>query len=151
MSVLRGPEIAALIPHQGGMCLLGSVESWDDVAIRCTAGSHRDPANPLRENGRLAAVHLAEYAAQATAVHSGLFERGRGKRARPGLLVAMRDVRLEVERCDDIAADLEITARRLVSNAGGWLYGFEIDAGGRRLASGRVGVLPTGPAPDATA
>jgi predicted hotdog family 3-hydroxylacyl-ACP dehydratase len=137
-------EIERLIPHKGAMCLLESVEFWDDVEIRCAARSHTDPANPLREGGRLAAVHLVEYAAQATAVHSGLFERRKGGVARPGLLVALRDIKLEVERFDDIAAPLAIAARRLVSNAGGWLYSFEVKGADRLLAGGRIGVLPTG-------
>ncbi|HUS25396.1 MAG TPA: phosphotransferase [Candidatus Binatia bacterium] len=138
-------ELERLVPHKGSMCLLDSVESWDDVEIRCEARSHHDPAHPLRERGRLAAVHLVEYAAQATAVHSGLFERRRGGAPRPGLLVALRDIQLRVARCDDIAAPLTILARRLVSNAGGWLYAFEVKAGERLLATGRVGVLPSRP------
>ncbi|MEK6297982.1 MAG: hydroxymyristoyl-ACP dehydratase, partial [Paraburkholderia tropica] len=44
--------IAAHIPHSGAMCLLDSVEAWDDAQIRCLATSHLDTHNPLRANGR---------------------------------------------------------------------------------------------------
>jgi predicted hotdog family 3-hydroxylacyl-ACP dehydratase len=134
--------IAGLIPHAGRMCLLDAVESWSAAEIRCVSDTHRDPANPLRRDGILAAVHLVEYGAQAMAVHGGLAERAAGGTPKPGLLVALRDVKLEVARIDDIAAPLTVTAKRLVANAGGWLYGFEVEAAGRRLASGRVSVIP---------
>src|SRR3546814_8682964 len=56
---LSGRErIAALIPHQGEMCLWDGVVEWDAGSIRLRGGRHRDPANPLRSAGRLRAVHL---------------------------------------------------------------------------------------------
>ena len=135
-------EIAALIPHAGRMCLLESVESWSESQIHCRTSSHRDPENPLRRDGALAAVHLVEYGAQAMAVHGGLLERAKGNSARPGLLVAVRDLTLEVARLDSIEAPLLVHAKRLVANTGGWLYSFEVEANGRKLASGRVAVIP---------
>lgn len=135
-------EIAGLIPHQGRMCLLDSVLSWDETSIECVSATHRAPDHPLRVQGELAAVHLVEYGAQAMAVHGGLVARAQGATASPGLLVAVREVKLAIGRIDDIAADLTVRARKLVANAGGWLYAFEIDAGEQRLASGRVSVIP---------
>ncbi|MCY7388737.1 MAG: 3-hydroxylacyl-ACP dehydratase, partial [Burkholderiales bacterium] len=61
--------IAARVPHTGRMCLLDRVLQWDAHAIRCSATSHRDPDNPLREAGGLAMLAGIEYAAQAAAVH----------------------------------------------------------------------------------
>jgi predicted hotdog family 3-hydroxylacyl-ACP dehydratase len=140
--VIGRKEIESLIPHRGAMCLLDAVENWDEATIRCTTASHRDAANPLRRDGQLAAIHLIEYGAQAMAVHGGLAERAKGGTARPGLLVAVRDVTLEVARIDDIAAPLTVSAKRLVANAGGWLYSFEVEAAGKKLARGRVSVIP---------
>jgi predicted hotdog family 3-hydroxylacyl-ACP dehydratase len=134
-------EILRLIPHQGGMCLLDTVTAWDDARIECRADSHRDPANPLRHDGALAAVHLAEYGAQAMAIHGGLLGRAKGEPVRPGLLVTLREVKLGAGRLDDIAAPLVVMARRLLANADGLLYQFEVEAEGRALASGRVGVI----------
>lgn len=142
--MMERTEIESLIPHQGRMCLLDRVEHWDAAGIRCRSGTHRDPENPLRRDGALSAVHLVEYGAQAMAIHGGLLARAENGAARPGLLVAVRDLKLDVARLDDLSAELVVSARRLVANAGGWLYSFEAEAGGKRLASGRVGVIPPG-------
>lgn len=141
MEVVGRDEILRLIPHQGAMCLLDSVASFSETQIECGATSHRDPSNPLRHGGALAAVHLAEYGAQAMAIHGGLLGRASGAPVRRGLLVTLRDLKLAVTRVDDIAAPLVVKARRLLANADGLLYAFEVEGGGRRLASGRVGVI----------
>lgn len=146
MARIGRDELATLIPHQGRMCLLDSVEQWSEGQIECRTDSHRDPRNPLRHDGALAAVHLAEYGAQAMAIHGGLMERAAGGAARPGLLVTLRDLTLATARIDDVGAPLEVRACRLLANADGWLYSFEVDAAGRRLASGRIGVIHA-PAP----
>ena len=71
--------IAAHIPHQGSMCLLDAVLRWDTQHVACSATSHGDPSNPLRQFGRLGAACGIEYAAQAMAVHGALLaEHGRG-------------------------------------------------------------------------
>ena len=89
-------EIRTLIPHSGLMCLLDEVTQWDDRSITCVTNTHRDPANPLRRDGRLSAVHAFEYGAQAAAVHGGLRARSVGEIAPPGYLAALRDARLHV-------------------------------------------------------
>ena len=48
--------IAAHVPHQGRMCLLDAVLSWDASAIECSASSHRACDHPLRAHGRLGAA-----------------------------------------------------------------------------------------------
>lgn len=141
MSAVARAEILGLIPHQGGMCLLDAVDAWGDAEITCSTRTHLDPANPLRAGGALAAVHLAEYGAQAMAIHGGLVGRAAGEPVRPGLLVTLRDFRVHVARIDDVGGALTVRAKRLVANPDGKLYAFEIDGGGTRLASGRVGVI----------
>ncbi|KGO97540.1 phosphotransferase, partial [Lysobacter defluvii IMMIB APB-9 = DSM 18482] len=64
--------IEALVPHAGSMSLWDEVLDWSGERIVLRAWRHRDPAHPLRSNGRLHAVHLCEYGAQAMAVHGGL-------------------------------------------------------------------------------
>ena len=95
-------ELEALVPHAGAMCLWDEVVAWDAGRIALRAGGHRDPAHPLRSGGRLRALHLCEYGAQAMAVHGGLRARELGGVARPGLLVALRGVVLHVDRIDQI-------------------------------------------------
>lgn len=134
-------ELQGLIPHQGSMCLLDGVEDWGAGFLRCSSRTHRDPANPLWRNGRISALHLIEYGAQATAVHGGLLARERGETAPPGFLASLRDLRLACARIDDIEAALTVQADLLMSGEGGWMYAFNITAGERPLASGRVSVI----------
>src|SRR2546430_10589918 len=77
-------EIRMLIPHSDLMCLLDEVTQWDDRSIVSITNTHRDPANPLRRQGRLSAVHAFEYGAQAAAVHGGSRARAAGTIAPPG-------------------------------------------------------------------
>jgi predicted hotdog family 3-hydroxylacyl-ACP dehydratase len=130
-------DIRELVPHAGSMCLLERIVSADADSVVCSTSTHRAASNPLRNEGRLAALHLAEYGAQATAVHGGLT----GDGARAGMLVAVRDLKLHVERLDDIRGDLRVEARRLVSSPDGLVYSFAVHAGGRELATGRVSVI----------
>lgn len=135
-------EVRELIPHALRMCLLDSVETWDDTRIRCTTDSHRDPLNPLRSGDQLAALHLCEYGAQAMAAHGGLLaRRHRAARTAPGMLVALREVEFAVDRVDDIEGPLTVFAQVKVAGAGGCLYRFEVSAGSRWLARGRVSVI----------
>ena len=65
-------EIASRIPHQGSMCLLQEVQAMDADHIICATRTHLDPANPMREGGRMGAALGIEYAAQAMALHCAL-------------------------------------------------------------------------------
>ena len=130
--------LAGLIPHCGAMCLLDEVVRMDQESITCRAISHRNPDHPLREDGMLLAVSGIEYAAQAMAAHGALLE-SRG--SRPGMLAAVRDVVLSVERLDDIVDDLEVTARRLIGDSDRLLYEFEVRTGARELLRGRAVVV----------
>src|SRR3989442_8947652 len=134
-------EIRTLIPHSGSMCLLDEVTQWDDRSIVCATNTHRDPANPLRRNGHLSAVHAFEYGAQAAAVHGGLRARAAGATAPPGYLAALRHAQLYVERLDDIPEPLQVRAERLFGEVADTVYECEISAGGKLLARGRVTIM----------
>ncbi|GAB3346423.1 phosphotransferase [Lysobacter tyrosinilyticus] len=137
-------EIQALIPHQGAMCLWDEVVGWDATRIVLRTQGHRDPAHALRSADRLHAVHLCEYGAQAMAVHGGLRARERGGRARPGVLVALRGVSLQVERIDDLAGALECEATSLAEDANSQQYAFRIVHAGQLIAEGRAAVMLQG-------
>jgi len=128
------------IPHQGSMCLLDGIASWDTQRIRCTASSHRASDNPLRAHNRLGAACGIEYAAQAMAAHGGLLATA-GSKPRAGYLASVRGVELQVARLDDIAADLNVEAERLSGDDNTILYGFSISAGARMLLHGRAIVV----------
>jgi predicted hotdog family 3-hydroxylacyl-ACP dehydratase len=142
--VLNGDAIAALIPHQGAMCLLSEVERYDDRGIVCHATSHRLRTNPLRIEDRLPALAGIEYAAQALAAHCALVDAGAASGRRRGLLAGARNVTLNVDRLDDVAGPLTVSAERLVVDPPRLLYGFVINDGERELLSGRVAVVLSG-------
>lgn len=138
--------IAARIPHQGAMCLLDAVRSWDQQHARCTASSHRRLDNPLRFGARLGAICAIEYAAQAIAVHSALLD----AHAHPnvqmpppaaGYLASARAVDFFVERLDDITGDLDIEVERLSGDGISVLYQFCVRDNAAILVSGRAAVV----------
>lgn len=133
--------IAGHIPHQGSMCLLDNVESWDELNIRCRTASHRQADNPLRTEGRLGAACGIEYAAQAMAVHGALMDGSGMAGPRAGYLVSVRDARLEVARLDDIPGDLLVSARCSTRGESSSLYDFSLEAGGQQIVSGRALVV----------
>jgi predicted hotdog family 3-hydroxylacyl-ACP dehydratase len=132
--------IMSRIPHQGSMCLLDHVESWDEQRVLCIAASHRATDNPLRAHGRLAAACGIEYAAQAMAVHGALIAQ-QEHRPRAGFLASVRGVSLHVRRLDDIIGDLEVEARHFSSDGNHILYDFSISAARRMLLEGRAAVV----------
>jgi predicted hotdog family 3-hydroxylacyl-ACP dehydratase len=134
-------EIRTLIPHAGNMCLLDRVLEWDDESIVCTSETHRDPANPLRRDERLSALHAFEYAGQAAAVHGGLQARSAGVPAPAHYLAALRAAHLQVMRLDDIDSPLEIRARRVFGEARNAVYECQVSAGTVILADGRLTVM----------
>ena len=134
-------EIRTLIPHSGLMCLLDEVTQWDDRSITCVSNTHRDPANPLRRDGHLSALHAFEYGAQAAAVHGGLHARSVGTTAPPGYLAALRDARLSVVRLDDIRSPLQISANRLFGDGANTIYECRVSANNVPLADGRVTIV----------
>ena len=135
-------DIARLVPHAGSMCLLEEVLAWDESSIRCRAISHRDPANPLRSNGRLAAIIGVEYAAQAVAVHGGLT--ANFSKPQLGFLAALRDILCSVDRLDTESGDLVVSATRVAAEGGRLLYDFRLEGKGRELVKGRLSVVLRG-------
>ena len=126
------------------MCLLDQVVAWDSQIVHCRASSHRDADNPLRAHGRLGVACGIEYAAQAMAVHGALLAEATGQLAPvpvAGYLAGVRGVQLHAIRIDDVEEDLTVRAERIMGDAGGVVYAFEIQAGERVLLSGRATVI----------
>lgn len=139
--VLDHAWIAAHIPHQGSMCLLDRVESWDEESISCRANSHHHADNPLRARGQLGAACGIEYAAQAMAVHGALLAPEESTTPRAGYLVSVRGTQLHVARLDDVAAELEVKANCITRSENNILYEFSISAAGKLLLEGRAAVI----------
>lgn len=159
---LSHEEIACRIPHQGDMCLLAAVTSWNSERIACQATSHQATNNPLRAHGRLGAACGVEYAAQAMAVHGALVAESTADgldvdaAPRAGYLASIRSVTLHVVRLDTLGAPLLISAERITGDANTVLYSFAVKDGETVLLSGRAVVvldasalsLPPSPRPE---
>ena len=133
--------IAQHIPHQGNMCLLDYVQSWDTQSIQCSASSHRAADNPLRAFERLGTACGIEYAAQAMAVHGALLAPADGPRVKIGYLVSVRSTQLYVPRLDNIDANLLVEATCIARSDNDVLYQFSVTALGRLLLDGRAAVV----------
>jgi predicted hotdog family 3-hydroxylacyl-ACP dehydratase len=129
-------NLANLVPHAGTMCLLECVVAHSAQGIQCATRTHTDPAHPLRRDGRLSALHLVEYAAQAMAAHGALSSGGTQR----GMLASVREIRLHVERIDDIGSELVVDATRLLAQTNGSLYDFHVHANGMLLCEGRIAI-----------
>ena len=142
--MLDRAAIARLIPPQGRMCLLDRVESWDAESIRCTSGAHRDPANPLRRNGRLAGVCTIEFGLQAAALHGAL---AAGGPRPPGFVTSLRDVEIRAAFADHLPDPLTIEATLLAAERRGCIYRFAVRAGDERVSAGQAAIMiPEAPA-----
>jgi len=140
--MLPKTDWASLIPHAGTMCLLDAVQAWDASTIHAVSAGHARVDNPLRGTRGLHAVHLAEYGAQAMAVHGALLARSRGiEKVRPGRLVSLRDVQLFEEYVDQLDGHLDVHAECLYADDGGAQYAFRVEHRGRLLARGRAAVI----------
>ncbi len=140
--MLARADFIDLIPHAGDMCLLDGVLTWDDTSIHATSVSHVLDTHPLRGERGLHAVHLAEYGAQAMAVHGALRARGQGAlEPRPGMLVSLRGVHLAVNRVDTLSGTLHVHAQCLIADESGAQYTFRIEHAGVEVASGRAAVI----------
>ena len=145
--------IAARIPHAGSMSLLQAVRGVDAQQLLALASSHRLPSNPLVRDGRLGAACGVEYAAQAMALHGALTAQaehsdgetsGVPQAARAGYLVSVRNLVLQVQRLDDIAADVLVHVSKAGDNGAFTVYDFALTADepvARPLLSGKAYVM----------
>lgn len=125
------------------MCLLDGVESWDEQGIRARSTAHRDPACPLRRDGRLPGVCLVELGLQAMALHGALQD---GVPQPPGFVASLGDVEIAVPWADGLASPLAVEAERLAHQPRGHLYRFRVLAGDAAVASGQALVVIPEPA-----
>ncbi len=134
------PVIQSLIPHAGTMCLLDSVESFNDTRIVCKASSHRNPDNPLRLNNRLSVQAGIEYAAQAVAAHGSLLARQHDAAASPrgGMIAVLTDINWHTDRLDIEIDDLTVRAEKLADLPQGLNYRFAIEADRQTLLEGEL-------------
>lgn len=134
-------DIAALIPHQGAMCLHDAVRAFDAQRILLACTTHGLPDHPFRRAAGVSAVYLAEFGAQAMAVHGGLLARAEGRTAEPGLLVSLRAFNVFVDRIDTLPGPIETEAIQSAASAASWQYTFRVLHADTLLAEGRATVM----------
>lgn len=127
------------------MCLLDTVIRWDMDTIHCMTDTHRNPANPLRYQGRLAALHAFEYGAQAAALHGSLCAQQQEQTAPPGYLAALHDAQWFVAELSDIASALDVTARAVLFDSGYCIYRIQVSTENSVLAKARITIAPRPP------
>lgn len=139
--MINRQDIAQLVPHHGAMCLWDEVVAWHDTEVKVRSCRHTRLDHPLRHQGRLHAVQLCEYGAQAAAVHGGLLMQQNPTTGVAGRLVALRQVTLNVEWLDDFFGPLEGRAERIAASAESQLYAFWLTHAGTVLAQGRATIV----------
>ena len=131
--------IAGRLPHAGRMCLLDRVLHWDECSIRCSAVSHRDPDNPLRDAHGLAVLAGIEYAAQAAAIHGTLLRESAVPRS--GVLAALKNVSASRPWLHDVAEAIVVEATLLHSDPAGGIFSFSLFVGAECALSGQFTLM----------
>ncbi len=139
--MLNRVEIAALLPHDGRMVLLDTVERWTEREITCSTRSHLAADNPLRRGAFLPALCGIEYGAQAMALHGALVSNSGAARA--GVLASLRNVRCRVGRLDDIGGGLFVDATAVFGDRQRFIYEFALRSAEAELVSGQAAVFLT--------
>jgi len=140
--MFNNAELCELIPHSGKMCLIDSVERWDDESIMCTTQTHLNHDNPLLSSGILPVSALIEYGAQAMAIHGALIAEKSGEKMQKGYLAALKDVNFfENLEVNNITSPLMIKATRKFASQGNMIYEFLITSESNNLISGRATVV----------
>jgi len=145
MPALSRLELSKFLPHGNSMCLLSSVEHWDNSSIICLTSTHRNQDNPLRRNGVLGMLSGLEYAAQAMGVHVGLTRNISEHNASVGYLGAVRDLQVHSQTFQQFPEHLSIKANLLLEQLLSFMYTFSMKAGEVILLEGRASIFIQGP------
>ncbi len=144
MPALTKLELAKFLPHGHNMCLLSSVEDWDEISIVCFTSTHRDQDNPLRRHGTLEMLSGLEYAAQTMGVHVGLTQNISEHNASIGYLGAIRDIQVYCSTFQQIPEDLIIEAKLILEQPMSFIYTFSIKVLENILLQGRASIFIQG-------
>ena len=133
--MLNRAQIRIRVPHAGVMCLLDSVQRWDETTIVCQADAPTT-AHPLARAQGVPAIAAVEYAAQAAAVHGSLLDDSASPRT--GMLVKLTDVELSAAALGEAGGPLRVRAELLSRVESGCMYAFEVSDRNTCAARGRL-------------
>ena len=134
-------QIAALLPHGEGMCLLDAVAKADENGITCTALVRSD--HPLRHHGEVSSIMALEYGAQATGLWAAL-RHGVDEKPKEGYVLAVRNFKLH-QRALPQNALLTITVDKQLLGEDSAICAFAVASEHAIIAEGRI-TLKMGPA-----
>ena len=135
--MLTHTQIRSCIPHEGAMCLLDTVESWDVNRIVCQAAPPTAD-HPLARGPSVPAIVAVEYAAQAAAVHGALLDKS--DQPRRGVLAKLADVELADVVLGASGGRLVVHAELMSRADSGCMYRFEVTEQHVCIARGRLTV-----------
>lgn len=132
MTAAGYPPIADLVPHGPPMLMLEELVRWAPGEAECRM-TVRDDA-PFVAEGRVDAILTMEYMAQCVAACLGYEAFRGGVGVRVGMIVAVREMALEVPHIA-VGTALRVLARRIRGNDLLSHFEGEVWAGEERLAS----------------
>ncbi len=142
---LSRQELAVLLPHQGNMVLLNTIEHWDEQTIQATSTSHTSENHPLRKEGTLSSMAGIELAAQAMAAHSYLCasqlrtsQNKTESTPRRGFVASTSKVTISEHRLDTLPSQLDINIELIDSSNESSIYSFNITHKENHVISGRL-------------
>ena len=127
-------DIAALLPHGEGMCLLDSVEHMDENGITCTAAPREN--HPLRRNGRVSGIIALEYGAQATGLWAAL-RHGANEKPKEGYVLALRNFVLHQSALPENSL-LTVTVEKKLLGEDSAICHFAVSANKAAIAEGQI-------------
>lgn len=136
---LTRDQLSPLLPHAGSMLMIDSVIAFDETSITCGSERHQAANNPLRREGRLAAHHGIEFAAQASAIHGGLL--GGGGQAPLRALAAVRKASFAGAWLDEIEGQLRIDASIVMLDANAAVYQAILSSSEKNVAAMRLTLM----------
>ncbi|MEM1153042.1 MAG: hypothetical protein AAGI44_02810 [Pseudomonadota bacterium] len=138
--MLDKAAIDELIPHTGSMCVLDTVQRWDQDSIVCTSNRHHSEDNPLRESAELCCEVLLEYTAQAAAVHAALVGAGIGS-DRTALMGAVKRLHLHQRVVEPSIETLLVSANAQLQSRDGAIYQVAVHGHDTPLITARIVLL----------
>jgi predicted hotdog family 3-hydroxylacyl-ACP dehydratase len=106
----RYPPVAELVPHRPPMILIDEILDIGEKSL--SARVALTERSPFVEDGKLPALVTLEYMAQSIAAFAGAARRAEGKPVRLGLLIACREMELDVDSLS-VGDELEVTVNQV--------------------------------------
>jgi predicted hotdog family 3-hydroxylacyl-ACP dehydratase len=131
------PPVPELLPHTGRAILLDDVLEADARRIACRVSIHEGSAFP--EDGRVPAVVVLEYMAQAIGALAGLRARASGEAPRVGFLLGTRELTLAVDGFA-VGDEIRVEALRVFGDASIGSFDCTATRDGIRVAAGTLNV-----------